>query len=463
MSVDSTIVLDCKPALDAEATPLPATPPGRRARRRRAISGHVTYSRPSACDAAPASDPDAGVWTGACSIPRAQRCRHSAGCRRCSWTRWRPSVGFDWDADVHREGRLDPRRLLVNARTPYSYTIGVCRPTTSSLPIRSPGWPCCERFPKPRTGIASTGPTRALGTRAPLSERFTDSASTFQWLTPRPPIVVAVVNEQHAARLRAGEAREGLLALARFDARAFACEIFVQWSAAHSNVSLVVEAFDGLSLVESPHVQSRRGVSAGSDSARARERVHQRHPAADGRIRRSGRSGRVGRRRDAGSLPHRRRGARLAAWPVRAARRRRIDSSACGASRGCPITTTRSNCARASSSTTSVSGAQSATLEQSAFFRTKGSARAERGHARRRRSRARTSNRIIRATAIVSTVASRWRWRSTSASTSSRRSTAFRCRARRSKRPSCWNGRSRSRRAPVRSASSVSRSPARTG
>ncbi|MEO7270930.1 MAG: hypothetical protein ABIX28_08680, partial [Vicinamibacterales bacterium] len=61
----------------------------------------------------------------------------------------------------------------------------------------------------------------------------------------------AVTNDQHAARVRSGETREGLLGRARFDARAFACELFMEWSAAHSNVSLVVETFDGLALVES--------------------------------------------------------------------------------------------------------------------------------------------------------------------------------------------------------------------
>jgi hypothetical protein len=94
-----------------------------------------------------------------------------------------PVVGFDWDADVHREGDLDPRRLLVNARTPYSFAIGA--PASDELIADAQSrWPCCERFPKPPDWHRVDWADTPAGTRAPVSARFTESRSTFQWLTP---------------------------------------------------------------------------------------------------------------------------------------------------------------------------------------------------------------------------------------------------------------------------------------
>ena len=154
VSVDSTIVLDWKAALDAEATPLPATPPDAgtqapsdlRARYVLAAIGMRRRAR---------FGPDAGVWK-VLLDPAETALPPLGGLPPVLVDAMAPVVGFDWDADVHREGALDPRRLLVNARTPYSYAIG--SPANDELIADSqPRWPCCERFPKPQTGTASTG------------------------------------------------------------------------------------------------------------------------------------------------------------------------------------------------------------------------------------------------------------------------------------------------------------------
>jgi hypothetical protein len=248
VSVDSTITLDCKASLDAEATPLPATPPSAGTQspsdlKTRYVLAAIGVRRRARFG------PDAGVWK-VLLDPAATALPPLGNLPPVLVDALAPVVGFDWDADVHREGALDPRRLLVNARTPYSFTIGSAA-GDELIADSQPRWPCCERSPKPSDWHRVDWSDTPLGVRAPVSERFTDASSTFQWLTPRPPVVVAATNEQHAARVRSGETRAGLLARARFDARAFACELFMEWSAAHSNVSLVVEAFDGLALVDS--------------------------------------------------------------------------------------------------------------------------------------------------------------------------------------------------------------------
>jgi hypothetical protein len=368
VSVDSTIVLDCKPSLDAEATPLPATPPDAGRQESSDLAARYVLAAVGVRRRA-RFGLEAGVWK-VLVDPASTVLPALGGLPPVLVDAMAPVVGFDWDADVHREGALDPRRLLVNARTPYSYTIGSAA-NDEVIADSQPRWPCCERFPKPRDWHRVDWSDTPLGTRAPMSERFTDSTSTFQWLTPRAPIVVAVVNEQHAARVRAGEAREGLLARARFDARAFACEVFMQWSAAHSNVSLVVDAFDGLSVVES------RTFSLGAAS-----------PPAPIRLERAGGFTSLTLRRTAGSDgPFEAGGSAVAVTLVRyrtvdEERERLVAGARCQAQEDrlagvrrfawLPNHDYEIQLWTRVELDYSVSGAQSASLEQTGFFRTKG-------------------------------------------------------------------------------------------
>ncbi|MBL8701479.1 MAG: hypothetical protein JNK67_24080 [Alphaproteobacteria bacterium] len=249
IGVDSTIVLDWKPALDAEATVLPAAPPDAGTQNSSDLAARYVLAAIGIRRRA-RFGPEAGAWKvlldPAATVPPALDGLPPLATLVDALA---PSVGFDWDADLHREGALDPRRLLVNARTPYSFTVGSAA-SDELIADAHPRWPCCERFPKPTDWHRVDWSDTPLGTRAPASERFTDSASVFQWLTPRAPVVVATTNEEHAARLRVGELPAGLLARARFDARVFACEIFIRWERAHSSVPLTIEAYDGLTPVE---------------------------------------------------------------------------------------------------------------------------------------------------------------------------------------------------------------------
>ncbi len=246
VSVDSTIALDWKPSLDAEATPLPATPTGAGTQNSSDLAARYVLAAIGVRRRA-RFGPEAGVWKTLVD-PAATVLPPLGNLPPVLVDALAPVVGFDWDADVHREGALDPRRLLVNARTPYSFAIESAA-SDELVADAHPRWPCCERFPKPSDWHRVDWSDTPLGTRAPASEAFTESASSFRWLVARPPIVVPAANGGHAARLRVGEAPVGSLARASFDVRAFACEIFMQWIAAHSNASLIVEAFDGLNVV----------------------------------------------------------------------------------------------------------------------------------------------------------------------------------------------------------------------
>jgi hypothetical protein len=247
VSVDSTIALDCKASLDAEATPLPATPQGAGTQAPSDLSVRYVLQAVGVRRRTRFGT-GAGVWQ-VLLDPAGTELPALGSLPPVLQDIMAPVVGFDWDADVHREGDLDPRRLLVNARTPYSFAIGA--PASDELVADAQsGWPCCEPFPKPPDWHRVDWTDTPAGQRAPVSARFTDSRSTFQWLTPRPPVVV-VADGQKAARVRTGELGEGLIARARFDARVFACQVFVQWDRSMSKASLVIDAFDGLSLVES--------------------------------------------------------------------------------------------------------------------------------------------------------------------------------------------------------------------
>ncbi|MEO7276166.1 MAG: hypothetical protein ABI211_29625, partial [Vicinamibacterales bacterium] len=195
VSVDSTIALDCKASLDAEATPLPATPASAGTQSPSDLKARYVLAALGVRRRA-RFGPEAGVWT-VLLDPAATALPPLGNLPPVLVDALAPVVGFDWDADVHREGALDPRRLLVNARTPYSFTIGSAA-GDELIADSQPKWPCCERFPKPSDWHRVDWFDTPLGTRAPVSERFTDATSTFQWLTPRPPIVVAVANDQHA-------------------------------------------------------------------------------------------------------------------------------------------------------------------------------------------------------------------------------------------------------------------------
>ncbi|WP_437291021.1 hypothetical protein [Sorangium sp. So ce406] len=167
--------------------------------------------------------------------------------------RFRPVVTFDWDPDVHRVGRVDPRRLLVNADTPY--TFATRNPEADEIVAATlPGWPCCRRADRPvRWHIVHFHDTPP-GARTPAIERFSESASTLRWVGGRPPVVVppqVAPGGANVAAVDLGARPAGVIAAVSFDEPAAICEVYAAWKPIHSAAALVVEAYRGLDVVAS--------------------------------------------------------------------------------------------------------------------------------------------------------------------------------------------------------------------
>ena len=160
------------------------------------------------------------------------------------------TVSFRWDRDLLKENRLDPRRLLINAETPFTFVTS--NPEGDESHGHSDaGWPCCDkkRLPVPawhQLDFMST----SSGMRAPRQQAFTDSNSRLHWLMPVPPLVVPASippSPGNVARVRLAPRRQRTFAAIQFDEPVFLFQLFVQWRT-ESHGSLIVEAYDGLEL-----------------------------------------------------------------------------------------------------------------------------------------------------------------------------------------------------------------------
>jgi len=249
---DSEIALDFKVSLDASATVLPPTPAG--AGRQDSEELSVTYEIVSIGIRRRRRHGDgAGAWADLVD-PLTTELEPLFGLPPSQWqAHFQSAVGFDWDADVQRIDRLDPRRLLVNAVTPYSFLTG--DPAGDEVIAETqPGWPCCTPTrPRPRWHVVDFADTQA-GARTPATEAFTDSTSTLHWIGFRPPVVVPPSSAPagtQVALITIDQHAEGIIATASFDQPARICEVHAYWSSAHSHAVLVVEGFRGLARIVS--------------------------------------------------------------------------------------------------------------------------------------------------------------------------------------------------------------------
>ena len=165
------------------------------------------------------------------------------------------NIGFRWDVDMQSAGRLDPRRLLINASTPYSFA--TINPTVDeSTAATDPGWPCCRDDDKDREPTWHTLDFAGVpfGVRASTTQSFTDSTSTWQW-RPRPtPVVVPgriAPSSVHVAPVDL-PFDDGVVVTVSFDTRVAVFELSAFWGAFElPGARLVVDAYDGLDLVDS--------------------------------------------------------------------------------------------------------------------------------------------------------------------------------------------------------------------
>ncbi len=164
------------------------------------------------------------------------------------------AVRFRWDADVIVNDTVDPRRLLVNADTPFTFLTG--NPAgEEGLLETDPSFPCCSGKRKTTSHVLDFDEI-ALGVRAPVVQRFSESTSTLRWLLPRPPVVAGAVGQPSGvpvARVLISSSTDLAIAVVTFDEPAFVISMSVFWNPVHVpdlGNALVVEAFRGLELVD---------------------------------------------------------------------------------------------------------------------------------------------------------------------------------------------------------------------
>ncbi len=259
VSVRSVIALDLAVAVDNDTTVVPTTPPG---------AGRQAATPPASNDLTstytlvrvgirrrPRYGPQAGVWTDLLA-PEDTEVGGLAdlGAGPDLIARFTSDVTFRWDADVLVGGVIDPRRLLINADTPYTFL--TANPAAEEeLLARDPSFPCCPvKREIPRHTLDFTDVP--LGRRSPVSKRFTESASVLRWTLPRSPVVAPALGPpsgEPVARMLLRLGVDLTVAAITLDEPAFDIDLRVFWRPVDLPAIptlLVVEAMRGLEVVD---------------------------------------------------------------------------------------------------------------------------------------------------------------------------------------------------------------------
>jgi hypothetical protein len=284
VSLNSTIALDFAAALDNETTVVPTTP---------ADSGLQAAAVPSRNDLSarytlvqfgvrrrPRFGEHAGEWTDLLAPQNTVvgGLDELLGDPDIEVT-FSSALRFRWDADVTRDNAIDTRRLLVNADTPFSF-ITSSPATDEGILATDPAYPCCGGKREPIPHVLDFAAV-AFGSRAPVSQAFSNSDSMLRWLLGRPPVVAATMGSPantHVARVQPfdflGVGRL-TLAVVTLDEPAYTFDANVLWKLGETGSELLLEAFLGLELVDrqvvplsgaSPaapiHLQSAKGITS---------------------------------------------------------------------------------------------------------------------------------------------------------------------------------------------------------
>lgn len=180
VSPDSIIALDFGASVDGLASLLPPTPAGAAQQR----SGELAVRYELVEIGMQRRPIGATAWT---DLVDPATTRVDDGQGGVLDAEYHSELRFEWDADATRVGRLDPRRLLVNADTPYSLTAQNPE-TDEDIATTQPHWPCCEPPPKPTSHVVHFADT-PLGLRTPRWERFSASTGTLRWSRVPAPVV----------------------------------------------------------------------------------------------------------------------------------------------------------------------------------------------------------------------------------------------------------------------------------
>jgi hypothetical protein len=256
VSVDAVVAVNFAVSMANETTVVPTTPPGAgrqaaTAPAQNQLSATYTLTQVG-IRRRPRFGPDAGVWTDLLAPADSEvgGLDELANDPDLSVT-FSSAVRFRWDADVVADNAIDPRRLLVNAETPYSFLTGDPA-TDEGLLAGDPAYPCCSGKRSTTTHVLDFAGL-PLGTRTPLVQRFSDAASTLRWLLPRPPVVAPAAGpppEVPVARALIAGLSDVALAVVTFDEPAAAVDVSVFWTASPTPAALVVESVRGVEVVD---------------------------------------------------------------------------------------------------------------------------------------------------------------------------------------------------------------------
>ena len=248
----------------------------------------------------------------------------------------------------HEDDAIDPRRLLVNADTPYSFLTGEPGDRGGAAGDRS-GVPVLLRQAQLEGARAGLRRPCRSGSGRRRCNAFTESTSTMRWLLPRPPVVAGAAGPPagaHVARVLMSSATDLAIAVVTFDEPAYTIDISVFWTPAHVadlGSALVVEAVRGLKVVDRQVFPLSRTQPVRPDPLPRRPRAHVGDAALPAPGERCGHDPAVagGAGDPQPALPHRPRGARpdRRPGPVPVPGRSR---PAAASSPGCPTTTTSS-------------------------------------------------------------------------------------------------------------------------
>ena len=161
-------------------------------------------------------------------------------------------LSFQWDKDLQRAGNWDPRRLLINATTPYSFVIG--NPEADEAIVRGDnGWPCCRPNEKGSRWHEIDFMGTSLGRRVPTFQTFSQSSSTLHWIGALPPFTrlgLAAPAGQNAAVVDFISHGSGVFAALHFDEPALICEIYAFWFGHSFSKALIIEVYRGLEQID---------------------------------------------------------------------------------------------------------------------------------------------------------------------------------------------------------------------
>jgi hypothetical protein len=158
-----------------------------------------------------------------------------------------------WDRDVQSQGRFDPRRLLVNAETPFTLITENAEADESIL-IFQQGWPCCNVIgPGRKENWHRVFYTENMyGQYVAGFQVFTDSQSTLHWLLNHGPLVAPAMippNHPPSAKVNLHTPTEFSFAVVNFDRPAFHFRMECYWLPQHRHASILVEGFNGVDLL----------------------------------------------------------------------------------------------------------------------------------------------------------------------------------------------------------------------